>query len=134
MEPEILTDGSHDIGKCAAATERVLGACYKALNDMHVLLEGTLLKPNMVLTGRSCNAIQFAAAVRAYSFCGPLVQHCCMIHQALTECLSRAAIWKCAFPSLDGSQIEMIGSGLVIHLRQNAVMLYRLDKLEDAMF
>lgn len=29
MEPEILTDGSHDVGVCAAVTERVLGACYK---------------------------------------------------------------------------------------------------------
>jgi hypothetical protein len=52
VEPEILTDGSHSIDVCAAVTERVLSACYKALSDMHVLLEGTLLKPNMVLTGR----------------------------------------------------------------------------------
>ncbi|CAN4103878.1 unnamed protein product [Withania somnifera] len=49
--PEILTDGDHDINKCAAATETVLAAVYKALNDHHVLLEGTLLKPNMVTTG-----------------------------------------------------------------------------------
>ncbi|KAI3845030.1 hypothetical protein MKX03_019049 [Papaver bracteatum] len=51
VEPEILTDGSHDIKKCAAVTETVLAACYKALNDHHVLLEGTLLKPNMVTPG-----------------------------------------------------------------------------------
>ncbi|XP_057720582.1 fructose-bisphosphate aldolase 6, cytosolic [Arachis stenosperma] len=51
VEPEILVDGSHDINKCAAVTERVLAACYKALNDHHVLLEGTLLKPNMVTPG-----------------------------------------------------------------------------------
>ncbi|KAG6407405.1 hypothetical protein SASPL_130396 [Salvia splendens] len=51
VEPEILTDGSHDIDKCAAATEVVLAAVYKALNDHHVLLEGTLLKPNMVTPG-----------------------------------------------------------------------------------
>ncbi|KAK6123848.1 hypothetical protein DH2020_042415 [Rehmannia glutinosa] len=51
VEPEILTDGSHDIKKCAAATETVLAAVYKALNDHHVLLEGTLLKPNMVTPG-----------------------------------------------------------------------------------
>ena len=51
MEPEILSDGSHGIDVCAAVTERVLAACYKALNDHHVLLEGTLLKPNMVLSG-----------------------------------------------------------------------------------
>nr|GMD88147.1 fructose-bisphosphate aldolase 6, cytosolic [Ipomoea batatas] len=51
VEPEILVDGPHDINKCADVTERVLAACYKALNDHHVLLEGTLLKPNMVTPG-----------------------------------------------------------------------------------
>lgn len=51
VEPEILVDGSHDINKSADVTERVLAACYKALNDHHVLLEGTLLKPNMVTPG-----------------------------------------------------------------------------------
>ncbi|XP_020679120.1 fructose-bisphosphate aldolase 1, cytoplasmic [Dendrobium catenatum] len=51
VEPEILVDGSHDINRCAEVTERVLAACYKALNDHHVLLEGTLLKPNMVTPG-----------------------------------------------------------------------------------
>eukprot|EP00192_Tetraselmis_astigmatica_P025434 CAMPEP_0117665370 /NCGR_PEP_ID=MMETSP0804-20121206/9772_1 /TAXON_ID=1074897 /ORGANISM="Tetraselmis astigmatica, Strain CCMP880" /LENGTH=279 /DNA_ID=CAMNT_0005472775 /DNA_START=876 /DNA_END=1715 /DNA_ORIENTATION=- len=51
VEPEILTDGSHSIEVCAAVTERVLAATYKALSDNHVLLEGTLLKPNMVLPG-----------------------------------------------------------------------------------
>ncbi|GKU98320.1 hypothetical protein SLEP1_g11339 [Rubroshorea leprosula] len=51
VEPEILVDGPHDINKCAEVTERVLAACYKALNDHHVMLEGTLLKPNMVTPG-----------------------------------------------------------------------------------
>ncbi|KAL5972400.1 hypothetical protein ACLOJK_041654 [Asimina triloba] len=51
VEPEVLTDGSHGVEKCAAVTERVLAAVYKALNDHHVLLEGTLLKPNMVTPG-----------------------------------------------------------------------------------
>ncbi|PKI32659.1 hypothetical protein CRG98_046969 [Punica granatum] len=51
VEPEILVDGPHNIDKCADVTERVLAACYKALNDHHVLLEGTLLKPNMVTPG-----------------------------------------------------------------------------------
>ncbi|KAK8667458.1 hypothetical protein V6N13_007608 [Hibiscus sabdariffa] len=36
---------------CAEVTERVLAACYKSLNDHHVMLEGTLLKPNMVTPG-----------------------------------------------------------------------------------
>nr|AHK23669.1 class I fructose-1,6-bisphosphate aldolase [Chromera velia] len=51
VEPEILADGSHDIDVCADATERTLAAVFKALNDHHVLLEGALLKPNMVTPG-----------------------------------------------------------------------------------
>lgn len=51
VEPEILTDGNHSISECQAVTERVLAACFKALNDHHVLLEGCLLKPNMVTYG-----------------------------------------------------------------------------------
>ncbi|XP_047325868.1 fructose-bisphosphate aldolase 6, cytosolic-like [Impatiens glandulifera] len=51
VEPEILVDGSHTIDQCADITERVLAACYKALSDHHVCLEGTLLKPNMVTPG-----------------------------------------------------------------------------------
>lgn len=55
VEPEILTDGSHDISVCADVTERVLAAVFKALNDQHVLLEGALLKPNMVTEGSDCS-------------------------------------------------------------------------------
>lgn len=51
VEPEILMDGNHDIETAAVVTERVLAAVYKALADNHVMLEGTLLKPNMCLAG-----------------------------------------------------------------------------------
>ncbi|KAL7170384.1 hypothetical protein ACSBR2_035283 [Camellia fascicularis] len=57
VEPEILVDGPHDINKCADVTERVLAAVYKALNDHHVLLEGTLLKPNMVTPGSEASKV-----------------------------------------------------------------------------
>ncbi|KAK9156674.1 hypothetical protein Scep_003248 [Stephania cephalantha] len=57
VEPEILVDGSHDIERCAYVTECVLAAVYKALNDHHVLLEGTLLKPNMVTPGSDSNKV-----------------------------------------------------------------------------
>lgn len=53
VEPEIMADGEHDIETCAYATERTLAACFKALTDHHVLLEGCLLKPNMVTPGQS---------------------------------------------------------------------------------
>ncbi|XP_053697696.1 fructose-bisphosphate aldolase isoform X1 [Sabethes cyaneus] len=54
VEPEILPDGDHDLQRCQKVTETVLAAVYKALNDHHVFLEGTLLKPNMVTAGQSC--------------------------------------------------------------------------------
>ncbi|CAJ0599299.1 unnamed protein product [Cylicocyclus nassatus] len=52
VEPEILPDGEHDIHRCQKITETVLSYCYRALNDHHVYLEGTLLKPNMVTAGQ----------------------------------------------------------------------------------
>jgi fructose-bisphosphate aldolase class I len=51
VEPEILMDGDHDIETAAAVAERVLVAVYGALATCGVLLEGTLLKPNMVTPG-----------------------------------------------------------------------------------
>jgi fructose-bisphosphate aldolase class I len=54
VEPEILMDGDHSIAICQYWTEKVVAACYKALNDHNVLLEGTLLKPNMVVPGTEC--------------------------------------------------------------------------------
>ncbi|EFA78442.1 fructose-bisphosphate aldolase [Heterostelium album PN500] len=56
VEPEILMDGTHSIEDSAVITERVLAAVFKALNDHHVMLEGALLKPNMVLNGTGNNA------------------------------------------------------------------------------
>jgi len=63
VEPEILMDGNHPIEVCQYWTEKVLAACYKALSDYHVLLEGTLLKPNMVLPGKKCSVQVDAAAI-----------------------------------------------------------------------
>jgi fructose-bisphosphate aldolase class I len=54
VEPEVLPDGEHDLARTKKVTETVLGYTYKALNDHHVFLEGTLLKPNMVTAGHSC--------------------------------------------------------------------------------
>ena len=53
VEPEVLMDGDHDIAACAAATEAALLATYAALAAQNVDLPGTLLKPNMVLSGKS---------------------------------------------------------------------------------
>lgn len=56
VEPEVLMEGDFDIEVAAVATEKVIAACYKALSDHHVLLEGTLLKPNMVRSGSDAAA------------------------------------------------------------------------------
>jgi fructose-bisphosphate aldolase class I len=51
VEPEVLQDGTHTIGESAKATGRVLQAVYTELHDQRVEFAGTLLKPNMVLSG-----------------------------------------------------------------------------------
>src|SRR3954453_17100249 len=51
VEPEVLQDGTHTIEESAKATGRVLQAVYTELHDPRVGLRGTLLKPNMVLSG-----------------------------------------------------------------------------------
>lgn len=53
VEPEVLMDGTHSIEVAAAVTQRVLAAQYAALAQHHILLEGTLLKPNMVRAGEA---------------------------------------------------------------------------------
>ena len=54
VEPEVLMDGNHDIDTCDSVTEAMLRAVYKELYHQGVKLEGTLLKPNMVLSGNTC--------------------------------------------------------------------------------
>eukprot|EP00698_Gefionella_okellyi_P002941 TRINITY_DN12784_c0_g1_i1.p1 TRINITY_DN12784_c0_g1~~TRINITY_DN12784_c0_g1_i1.p1 ORF type:complete len:356 (+),score=80.56 TRINITY_DN12784_c0_g1_i1:53-1120(+) len=51
VEPEVLLDGSHSIEVCAAVSERAFAYVVKALHDQHILLEGILLKPNMITPG-----------------------------------------------------------------------------------
>ena len=51
IEPEILTDGNHSLEVCAEASERVFAAVMKALQDHKLILEGCLLKPNMITPG-----------------------------------------------------------------------------------
>ena len=51
VEPEVLMDGNHDIMKCYEVTSKVLKECYKELKLHNVNLRGTILKPNMILSG-----------------------------------------------------------------------------------
>ena len=54
VEPEVLMDGPHDIARCFDVTEAALNALYDELYAQKVILEGTILKPNMVLSGTEC--------------------------------------------------------------------------------
>jgi fructose-bisphosphate aldolase, class I len=51
VEPEVLQDGTHTIERSGVVTSRALAAVYTELYDQRVDVEGTLLKPNMVLSG-----------------------------------------------------------------------------------
>jgi len=54
VEPEILMDGNHIIHRCEEVTEWTLNAVYEALYLNRVVLERTVLKPSMVISGKDC--------------------------------------------------------------------------------
>jgi fructose-bisphosphate aldolase, class I len=54
VEPEVLMDGDHSIERCEEVTEAVLQRTFSELVAHRVLLEGVVLKPNMVLPGKGC--------------------------------------------------------------------------------
>jgi fructose-bisphosphate aldolase class I len=53
VEPEVLMDGDHDIDRCFEVTERVLSKTFQELYVQRVALEGMILKPNMVVPGKT---------------------------------------------------------------------------------
>ena len=54
IEPEILQDGDHTIEVCSDVSERVFAAVMSELFNQRLLIEGLLLKPNMVTPGATC--------------------------------------------------------------------------------
>ena len=54
VEPEVLMDGANSIERCEEVTDRVLDAVFAELKKQNVMLEGMLLKPNMVIAGKQC--------------------------------------------------------------------------------
>jgi fructose-bisphosphate aldolase class I len=54
VEPEVLMDGEHTMEQCSAVTEKVLRTVFNQLYMQGVILEGMILKPNMVLPGLHC--------------------------------------------------------------------------------
>jgi fructose-bisphosphate aldolase, class I len=54
VEPEVLMDGSHDIDVCYDVTEVTLRSLFASLYEQNVMLEGTILKASMVVSGKDC--------------------------------------------------------------------------------
>jgi fructose-bisphosphate aldolase class I len=54
VEPEVLMDGEHTLERCRQVTEDVLRTVFAQLCAQRVMLEGMILKPNMVLPGLAC--------------------------------------------------------------------------------
>jgi fructose-bisphosphate aldolase class I len=54
VEPEVLMDGEHDIARCREVTEEALRSVFAQLASQRCLLEGIVLKPNMVTSGKEC--------------------------------------------------------------------------------
>ncbi|MGB6449232.1 MAG: class I fructose-bisphosphate aldolase [Steroidobacteraceae bacterium] len=89
VEPEVLMDGAHSIDRCEEVTDRVLEEVFHALHEHRIYLEGMVLKPNMVISGKK-------APIQA----GPE-----QVAQATVRCLKRrvpAAVPGIAF--LSGGQ------------------------------
>ena len=55
VEPEVLMDGDHSLDQCRDVTRETLQTVFQQLYQQRVLLEGMLLKPNMVLPGLKCS-------------------------------------------------------------------------------
>jgi fructose-bisphosphate aldolase class I len=56
VEPEVLMDGDHTIDRCEEVTEWTLNAVFDSLYNQRVKLEEIVLKPSMVISGKSCKS------------------------------------------------------------------------------
>jgi fructose-bisphosphate aldolase class I len=67
IEPEILQDGNHSIDVCAQVSERVFSTVMRELFSQHLLIEGLLLKPNMVTPGIDCKERATSRQIAEYT-------------------------------------------------------------------
>jgi fructose-bisphosphate aldolase class I len=77
VEPEVLMDGAHSIERCYEVTEWVLKTLYEELFEARIFLEGTVLKPNMVVPGlkapQQASTERIAAeTIRVFKNCVPV--------------------------------------------------------------
>jgi len=52
VEPEVLMDGAHSLERCEEVTSETLSTVFAALHSHRIHLEGMILKPNMVISGK----------------------------------------------------------------------------------
>ncbi|MER3452472.1 MAG: fructose-bisphosphate aldolase class I [Acidimicrobiia bacterium] len=70
VEPEVLADGDHGLGRCDEVTRHVLDAVFSELRLARVDLAGMVLKPSMVTPGRTCaRAAEVEEVARATIAC-----------------------------------------------------------------
>jgi fructose-bisphosphate aldolase, class I len=113
VEPEVLMEGQHSLEQCSEVTEEVLRTVFNQLHHQRVILEGMILKPNMVLPGLTCQEQKTVDAVA----------------DATVECLLRAvpaAVPGIAF--LSGGQSAELASA-----RLNAMNLRFKSRLPWAL-
>jgi fructose-bisphosphate aldolase class I len=55
VEPEVLMDGGHSIERCEEVTNATLNAVFEQLFEHRIYLEGMVLKPNMVISGKKAS-------------------------------------------------------------------------------
>ncbi len=55
VEPEVIMDGSHSVERCHEVTNQTLLVLFEMLDKKNVNIKGTLLKPNMVVSGTENN-------------------------------------------------------------------------------
>ena len=55
VEPEVLIDGTHSIDTCYKVTEKVLKEVFAALKKENVMIDYTILKPSMVISGKEAS-------------------------------------------------------------------------------
>jgi fructose-bisphosphate aldolase, class I len=54
VEPEVLMDGAHTLERCEEVTDATLSEVFVQLSHARIHLEGMILKPNMVISGKKC--------------------------------------------------------------------------------
>ena len=112
VEPEVMMDGDHDVDRCAEVTEFVLKTVYEQLYYARVKLEGTVLKPNMVVAGKKCAKQPSVAEVAAKTL------------RVLKECVP-AAVPGIAF--LSGGQSDLDATARLDAMNRSGGLPWKLS-------